>query len=591
MPPPLLPLAFSEGGDDASEYLFALGVTDGLPVVPPTVGKVDTMLRATSRAPDEVLGVFPPNLHACTVAHVAANAVMAGCAPVHFRVVLAAVEAALSDSYNFHGAHCTTMGGTPCVIVGGPAAVEAGINFGLGALGSGTRSNAVVGRALKLCLQNIGGARLGGTESTTIGSANKFTMCLAENEALIAGSGWLPLARDGASRVSLLTVVSGPEMLVDFATIDADELVDLLALRASVAYAPHIPYVDEALVVISPEHFVTLHKGGYVTKEQFALALWRRTNAHFSLRFASCVHNILLTKESGGASRVLCAAIRLLAAAFALLLSALFATVRPLRARPASIATTVPLAWRTMRPLAACLLTEATAAALAPSVASVLPPATGTMWTWIAAALCADVLLGLAVGPALGGATRWIQGALLPKFTSPASFHIVVAGGAAGKFSSLCPCFGVGLPGMATSRMSTISTAAVEAKPRFAPTAFAHPVGAVMHFPHAVPTALLDPRAGIADAAAPLPSLRAMQPRRAMPLSSKSAKVALIDINKGVGGKVILRRLGARLKRTFPALAIEYFTKRTFAQPAAATLLDRIVEVQRCTHAIVALAD
>ena len=82
-----------------------------------------------------------------------------------------------------------------------------------------------------------------------------------------------------------------------------------------------------------------------------------------------------------------------------------------------------------------------------------------------------------------------------------------------------------------------------------------------------------------------------MQPRRAMPLSSKSAKVALIDINKGVGGKVILRRLGARLKRTFPVLAIEYFTKRTFAQPAAATLLDRIVEVQRCTHAIVALAD
>lgn len=590
--------ALAARADDASERLYALGVTDGLPVVPPTVEKVDVMLRATSRGPDEVVGIFPPHMQPCTVALVAANAVMAGCAPMHFRVVLAAVEAALAPAFALHGSHCSTMGCTPCVIVSGSAAREAGVNSGAGALGSGVRANAAIGRALKLCLQNVGGARLGGTESTTIGSANKFTMCLAEDEALLAGSGWRPLG-DGASSVSLITVASGPEMLVDFATSDADELVELLALRAAGAYAAHTPLIDEALVIVSPEHFATLRRGGYATKAQLAEALWRRANAHFSRHFASCAHNLALMKAYGGAGALRCAALRLGGVVLSALFAALFALVAPLRAAPrgGSPLALFPLSRSSVLPLAALFLTVCGALALAPALAAALPPpergsalrtAAAEATPLLLGALLTDLALACVGGPLIGAATRRMQG-LLPKFTSPASFKIVVAGGAAGKFSSICPGWGVGLKGMGTSQMSTLSVAAVEAKPRFAPTAFALPVGALRHFPSLDPGSLVDPRPlGASAASAPLPTPSVLVRR---PLDSAQATVALIDINKGVGGAVVLQRVAAKLRRRHPRLRVAFFKKRTFAAPCAAALLDEIVDAQRCTHAVVALAD
>lgn len=87
---------------------------------------------------------------------------MAGCEPRHLTTVLAAVECLLHTDFNAHGVSATTMGATPCTIVSGPIRAAAGINSGLGVLGSGNRANAVVGRAVKLVLQNVGGARLGG---------------------------------------------------------------------------------------------------------------------------------------------------------------------------------------------------------------------------------------------------------------------------------------------------------------------------------------------------------------------------------------------------------------------------------------------
>lgn len=50
----------------------------------------------------------------------------------------------------------------------------------------------------------------------------------------------------------------------------------------------------------------------------------------------------------------------------------------------------------------------------------------------------------------------------LPKFTSPESFHIVVTGGKAGKFSSFCPGFGVGRKGMPTYKLSQSVTHAID---------------------------------------------------------------------------------------------------------------------------------
>ncbi len=95
--------------EDEAEALFDRGWTDGLPVVAPTEARVLRMLTGTTRAPDEVVAIVPPDLVECTVEKVAINAVMAGAKPEYLPVILAALEAACTDEFNIHGVLATTM--------------------------------------------------------------------------------------------------------------------------------------------------------------------------------------------------------------------------------------------------------------------------------------------------------------------------------------------------------------------------------------------------------------------------------------------------------------------------------------------------
>src|SRR5512139_1364765 len=65
--------------DDPFEFLFDQGLTDGLPVIPPTPERVLRMLGGTRRPAQDVVAVVPPNLAPTTVEKIAINAVMAGC--------------------------------------------------------------------------------------------------------------------------------------------------------------------------------------------------------------------------------------------------------------------------------------------------------------------------------------------------------------------------------------------------------------------------------------------------------------------------------------------------------------------------------
>ena len=116
------------------------GWTDGLPVVAPTLGRVRDLLAHTALAPTHVLGDMEPQRGVATVERVAANAVMAGCAPEHFPVVIAAVSAVLDPTFNLRGVQTTDENVTPLVIVGGPVAARIGMNGGMGVLGPGWRA-------------------------------------------------------------------------------------------------------------------------------------------------------------------------------------------------------------------------------------------------------------------------------------------------------------------------------------------------------------------------------------------------------------------------------------------------------------------
>jgi len=241
--------------EDGVETCFARGWTDGLPVVPPTEVRVVRMLTGTSRPPDEVVGIVPPNLAPCTVEKAAINAVMAGCRPEYMPVVLAAVEAACEEDFCLHGLLATTYFSGPLVIVNGPVAKAVGMNSGVNALGQGNRANATVGRALQLVVRNVGGGRPGEIDRATLGNPGKYTFCFAEDEA---GSPWEALSVErgfpkGTSTVTLFAG-DGVQPVFDQLSRSPESLARTYAVCLRSVAHPKIAMASDALLVVSPEH-------------------------------------------------------------------------------------------------------------------------------------------------------------------------------------------------------------------------------------------------------------------------------------------------------------------------------------------------
>ena len=248
--------------EDEVEAAYARGWSDGLPVVPPTEQRVLAMLAGTSRAPDEVVAVVPPDLVPCTVEKVAVNAVLAGCLPEHLPVVLAAVEAACTDSFNMHGVLATTMPAGPVVVVNGPVRRAIGMNSGGNALGQGNRANATIGRALQLVVRNVGGGRPGEVDRATQGQPGKYTWCFAEAEE---PSPFDPLAASRGVPGSALTVFAGCGAwpVVDQLSRTPESLARTYAAALRTVSHPKLAVAFDAMLVISPEHGRVLRDAGW----------------------------------------------------------------------------------------------------------------------------------------------------------------------------------------------------------------------------------------------------------------------------------------------------------------------------------------
>ncbi len=78
------------GPIDAIEDCYSRGWTDGLPVVPPTPERVAALLDYVGLNPKETLGEVPVRSRSLKAEQAAANAVMAGCLPEYFPIVLGA---------------------------------------------------------------------------------------------------------------------------------------------------------------------------------------------------------------------------------------------------------------------------------------------------------------------------------------------------------------------------------------------------------------------------------------------------------------------------------------------------------------------
>ena len=260
--------------DDPAEVAYDRGWTDGLPVIPPTDLRIARMLAGTTRSPQEVIGAIPPNLADCTVEKAAINAVMAGCRPEYFPVVLAAIEAALMPAFSMHGLLATLWFSGPVVIVNGPVTKRIGMNWAGNALGQGNRANATIGRALQLVIRNVGGGRPQEIDRAVLGNPGKYTFCFAEDET---DPDWVPLhmARGFARGSSTVTLFHGDGVhgVADQKSRDPESLARSLAMALLSVCHPKLVQWSHALLVIAPDHYAIFKQGGW-GRTQIEAAIW-----------------------------------------------------------------------------------------------------------------------------------------------------------------------------------------------------------------------------------------------------------------------------------------------------------------------------
>jgi hypothetical protein len=265
--------------ESAQEALAAAYLTDGLPVIPPTVDRVAAMLAANHYAADEEISMLPPGFETVTANDVAICAVMAGCKAEYFPVLVAAVDALSDMSFNLVGIATTTGSAAPMYIVNGPIATQIGLNGKNNALGGGHRANATIGRAMTLILQNIGGAIPGEVDMATLGQPAKFSCCFAENAD---ESPWAPLhlERGFSKDASVVTAVgiSGTGEVNDSDSQDAAGLAQTFAqsmLMAGISGGAGLMGGGEPLCLFPPEWAAMFHRDGF-TKQQAKQMIWEQ---------------------------------------------------------------------------------------------------------------------------------------------------------------------------------------------------------------------------------------------------------------------------------------------------------------------------
>lgn len=168
---------------DIQDYYDNEGWSDGLPVVPATKELVQAMVAFSGLDPDTDLGIIQPSNKTVTVEKVAINAVMAGCKPEYFPVVIAATKGILRSEFNVGGVQATTGGAACVVVVNGPVQQEIGIHSDAACFGPGFRANATIGRAVRLVIRNLGDLVPGIMDKATLSTPGRFSFCFGENES------------------------------------------------------------------------------------------------------------------------------------------------------------------------------------------------------------------------------------------------------------------------------------------------------------------------------------------------------------------------------------------------------------------------
>jgi len=263
--------------------------SDALPIVPPTREAVDWMLTGTSRSPNEVVGRVAPKNGLATIEKIAINAVMAGAKPEYLPVIIAAIEGLTDKSYDLLHLQTSTGSITPVIIVNGPIVKEIGMNSKIGFLGDGWRANSTIGRAVNLCLINLGWTWPQVNDQGLMGRPEVYCgFTFAENEE---DSPWPPYhVRHGFKPdQSTVTVSSGmvydrmgpggavsPQTMKEALNTLA-WMVARMGTPATYSFRTWI-YMKKYIITIHPALARALAKAGYTPE---SLAQWLYEHARF----------------------------------------------------------------------------------------------------------------------------------------------------------------------------------------------------------------------------------------------------------------------------------------------------------------------
>lgn len=249
----------------AIDYCYEQGWTDGLPVIPPEKSRVEAMLAMEGRPPETIICSHAPTDLACTLYLAAVNAVMAGCLPEYFPVLVAALEAMDKDKFTFHGSAASTGGSSPLLIVSGPVVDEIGMNAGVNLFGPGNRANATIGRAIRLILLNVFKMTPGIADKSTQGNPGKYSFCIAERADVNPWPGLNEELGYGADISCVVTFAGAGFCNVENHGADTPEGI-LLSVADSMANLGCITF-GQSVVVLAPEHVKIIARQGWTKRE------------------------------------------------------------------------------------------------------------------------------------------------------------------------------------------------------------------------------------------------------------------------------------------------------------------------------------
>ncbi len=266
-------IVFKGTVDEVNKYFTEMRWSDGLPIIPPTVERVEEFLKYIELPWDQTVAVLPIAYRETLVWHVAVNGVMAGCPPEYMPILIAFTKA-LADP-NYRRTLSSTHAWIPYAWVNGPVARQLGIDSGQGLISEA--KNAVLGRFINLAMLNLGGYYVKQDRMGTFGYLMPWVM--AEDEEACLRIGWTPYHVQKGYQLNENTLTAASALLwgnnLTPATHQPEKIMQMIAWdvveKQQFATGSGSPFVHRTVMIT--EYVARDLARGYRSKEKLEDAL------------------------------------------------------------------------------------------------------------------------------------------------------------------------------------------------------------------------------------------------------------------------------------------------------------------------------